>query len=91
MVDKRKAHLSNLIFSGQITKDFAIKELGKPIYPEQIFEQDLNFVLKKLGYTKEDFETYVNTPAVSHDKYEMSLSIFDEYPMLKPFKILFNK
>jgi len=91
MVDKRKAHLSNLIFSGQITKDFAIKELGKPIYPEQIFEQDLNFVLKKLGYTKEDFETYLNTPAVSHDKYEMSLSIFDEYPMLKPFKILFNK
>lgn len=91
MVDKRKAHLSNLIFSGQLTKDDALKELSQPIYPKAVFEHDLYFVIKKLGYTKEEFDIYLNTPAVPHSDYKMSLSIFDEYSILKPFKTLFNK
>jgi N-acetyl sugar amidotransferase len=90
-VDKRKAHLSNLIFSGQLTKVEALAELEQPIYPASIFEQDLQFVLKKLGYTEETFQNYLDTPAVAHQQYNMSLSLFDEFPVLKPFKILFNK
>ncbi len=90
-VDKRKAHLSNIIFSGQLTKVEALGELEQPIYPASIFEQDLQFVLKKLGYTEGTFQTYLETPAVAHQQYNMSLSLFDEYPVLKPFKILFNK
>ena len=90
-VDKRKAHLSNLIFSGQLTKVEALAELEQPIYPVSIFEQDLQFVLKKLGYTEETFQNYLEAPAVAHQQYNMSLSLFDEYPVLKPFKILFNK
>ena len=90
-VDKRKAHLSNLIFSGQLTKVEALAELEQPIYPASIFEQDLQFVLKKLGYTEETFQNYLDAPAVAHQQYNMSLSLFDEYPVLKPFKILFNK
>ena len=90
-VDKRKAHLSNLIFSGQLIKAEALAELEQPIYPASIFEQDLQFVLKKLGYTEETFQHYLDAPAVAHQQYNMSLSLFDEYPVLKPFKILFNK
>lgn len=90
-VDKRKAHLSNLIFSGQLTKSEALAELKQPIYPASIFEQDLQFVLKKLGYTEESFRKYIEEPAVPHSHYNLSISLFDEYPLLKPFKILFNK
>ena len=90
-VDKRKAHLSNLIFSGQISKEDALAELTQPIYPDSVFEHDLQFVLKKLGFTKEEFNAYLNAPAVPHSKYELSLSIFDEYPVLKPLKSLFKK
>ena len=90
-VDKRKAHLSNLIFSGQLTKVEALAELEQPIYPVSIFEQDLQFVLKKLGYTEGTFQTYLEKPAVAHQQYNMSLSLFDEYPVLKPFKIIFKK
>lgn len=90
-VDKRKAHLSNLIFSGQLTKVEALTELEQPIYPAAIFEQDLQFVLKKLGFTQEEFTAYLNAPAVPHANYELSLSIFDEYPVLKPFKLVFKK
>jgi len=90
-VDKRKAHLSNLIFSGQISKEEALAELQEPIYPATIFDQDLQFVLKKLGYTEQAFQDYLTSAAVPHAFYNMSLSIFDEYPVLKPFNFLFNK
>ena len=82
-VDKRKAHLSNLIFSGQITKEDALEELKQPIYPEQLFKVDYEFVLKKLGYTHEDFQDYINAPQVSHNHFDTSLSIFDEVKWLK--------
>ena len=90
-VDKRKAHLSNLIFSDQLTREEAIDELKQPIYPTAIFEQDLKFVLKKLGFTQEEFANYLNTPAVPHANFNLSLSLFDEYPTIKPFKVIFNK
>ena len=90
-VDKRKAHLSNLIFSEQISKEEALIELKQPIYPTSIFNQDLQFVLKKLGFSEKAFQNYLESPAVPHSFYNMSLSLFDEYPVLKPFQILFNK
>jgi N-acetyl sugar amidotransferase len=90
-VDKRKAHLSNLIFSGQLTKVVALAELEQPIYPASIFDQDLQYVLKKLGYSEEAFEDYLDSTAVPHSFYKMSISIFDEYKFLKPLKIFFNK
>ncbi|MBX7264421.1 MAG: N-acetyl sugar amidotransferase, partial [Chitinophagaceae bacterium] len=43
-VDKRKAHLSNLIFSEQITKEQALTELKQPIYPVELLETDYEFV-----------------------------------------------
>lgn len=90
-VDKRKAHLSNLIFSGQLNKEEALVELEQPIYPIAIFEQDLQFVLKKLGFTAQAFQSYLESAAIPHSSYNMSLSLFDEYPVLKPLKILFKK
>lgn len=90
-VDKRKAHFSNLIFSGQLTKEDAIIELQKPILPRHMFQQDLQFVLKKLGMSKSEFDIYLNSPAIPHSHYNLSLKFFDEYPKLRAFKFLFNK
>lgn len=90
-VDKRKAHLSNLIFSGQITREEALAELLQPIYPQELFETDYEFVLKKLGFTHEEFQAYLKEPAIPHSNYAMSISLFDEIPALKPFKKLFGK
>lgn len=90
-IDKRKAHLSNLIFSGQMTKAEALEELKKPIYPIELLETDYEFVIKKLGFTREAFEAYLNAPPVSHRNYALSISLFDEIPMLKPLKPLFNR
>lgn len=68
-VDKRRAHLSNLIFAGQLTKEEALQELERPIYPREIFETDRQFVLKKLGLSEAAFMEYVDSPPVDHATY----------------------
>ncbi|MBK9959757.1 MAG: hypothetical protein IPP11_14660 [Chitinophagaceae bacterium] len=40
-IDKRKAHLSDLIFSGQITKHEALAEMQQPIYNETQLKRGL--------------------------------------------------
>jgi N-acetyl sugar amidotransferase len=90
-VDKRKAHLSNLIFSGQITKAEALAELQLPIYPPHLLQEDFDFVIKKLGFTKLEFDNYINTPPVSHEEYSSDISIFHEIKWLRPLKTIFGK
>lgn len=65
-IDKRKAHLSNLIFSGQITKKQALEKLSKPIIPEQLEKQDFAFVLKKFGLSEEEFSKILAKPRAEH-------------------------
>ena len=86
-IDKRKAHLSTLIFDGKITKDFALNELKKPIYPSSdLLQQDYDFVIKKLGFTKEEFNEYLSAKPVAHDQYKFDKkNIWLNYPVLKPF------
>ncbi|HSZ86974.1 MAG TPA: N-acetyl sugar amidotransferase, partial [Puia sp.] len=68
-VDKRKAHLSNLIFSKQLSKEKALEELKKPIYQEELLRVDKPFVLKKLDFTEEEFTKYINDPSIEHSAY----------------------
>jgi N-acetyl sugar amidotransferase len=68
--DKRKAHLSNLICSGQITRDEAINEIQKNPYASELqLEEDKEFVLKKLGLTEEKFNELMKSPVKSHLEY----------------------
>jgi N-acetyl sugar amidotransferase len=68
-IDKRKAHLSNLILSGQMTREQALAELQQPTYDERLQEQDKSYVAKKLGFSGEEFEQVLKLPNVSHAKY----------------------
>ncbi len=86
-VDKRKAHLSNLIFSGQITKEEALKIMKQPIYEKAQYDVDYPFVLKKLGFTDEQFKAYIEAPRNEHTDYRYYKNNFwDRYPVLKPFR-----
>lgn len=54
--DKRKAHLSSMIMSNQISRDEALKELDKNPYPHQnLLLEDLEFFLKKFDFTEQEF------------------------------------
>lgn len=68
-VDKRRIHLSDLIMNGELTRDEALAELGKPLYDKSELEQDRDYVLKKLGFSKKEFQEYVTASPVSHYAY----------------------
>lgn len=76
-IDKRKAHLSNLICSGQMTREQGLKELAKPLYNPSELIQDYEFVCKKLDFKKEEMESYLNTPPRSHYDYRSDQPIYN--------------
>jgi len=61
-IDKRYGHLSDLIRSGQITRDEALIEIKNPAYPEELFTQDYHFVLKKFGLSDNEFQAFMQRP-----------------------------
>lgn len=85
-IDKRKAHLSNLIFSGQITKEEALNELQKPIYDPLQLKEDYQFVLKKLGFSESEFEKIMATPRKEHNQFKTEMTIYEKYPWAKGLK-----
>jgi len=62
--DKRKAHLSSLIVSGEITRSEALEEMRKPIYPPDQLDSDKKYVLEKLHISDEEFEQMLNSRQV---------------------------
>lgn len=90
-VDKRKAHLSTLICSGQITKEEALEELKRPIYNAHQLEDDKEFVLKKLGLSENQFKELMALSPQPHTKFKTeSNSYFEKYPILKPLKGIYS-
>lgn len=69
-IDKRQYHLSTLIQSRQITREEALIEINKPKYNEDLLKTDYDFVLKKFGLTREQFEKYMDAPIKKHTEYK---------------------
>jgi N-acetyl sugar amidotransferase len=69
-VDKRRAHLSDRIRNGELTRDQAMEELAQPLYPSQeALANERAFVLKKLGLSDAEFDEIMATPARGHDEF----------------------
>jgi N-acetyl sugar amidotransferase len=73
-VDKRKAHLSSLICSGQITREDALEELKiKPWETQQTLD-DKAYVIKKFDWNEKDFDAWMKEKPVSHFAYPSYLT-----------------
>jgi N-acetyl sugar amidotransferase len=68
-IDKRRAHLSTLIAAGQITREEALNKVKEPIMNAEILKQDLEYVPKKLGLSKAEFESIMKLPPRMHEDY----------------------
>jgi N-acetyl sugar amidotransferase len=60
--DKRKAHLSSLICSGEKTRAESLLELEQDSYPLDLQKSDREYVIKKLGITEADFDAIMSAP-----------------------------
>jgi N-acetyl sugar amidotransferase len=71
-IDKRYAHLSDLINAGQITRESALQELAGPPYPVELQQQDLAYVTKKLGLSAAQFDWIMRAERKSFRDYRNS-------------------
>jgi N-acetyl sugar amidotransferase len=60
--DKRKAQLSSLILSKQLSREEALEELRAPTYDTDDLKQDVQYVIKKLGISEEEFKQIMDLP-----------------------------
>lgn len=67
--DKRRAHLSSLIVSGQTTRDSALAEMEQEIYLNGTHIEDMEYVAKKLGITLAEFGKIFEMPNKSYKDY----------------------
>lgn len=68
-IDKRRAHLSNLIYSGQMTREQALQQIQKPPYTAEQLRADKQYVLARLGLSEGEFESLMGLPVRSHYEY----------------------
>jgi N-acetyl sugar amidotransferase len=75
--DKRRAHLSSLIISGQISRYDALKKMGEKLYSENEINYDLEYVAKKLGWSVTEFEEIINLPPNRHEDFATNEILFN--------------
>ena len=84
-VDKRKAHLSNLIMVKQITREEALNELSHEPYDLNKQREDLEYVAKKWDYSVDEFNKVMFEKSFPHSYYgeesqtKLSLTKFFKY------------
>ena len=88
-IDKRKAHLSNLILSGQMTKEQALEQLQEPLYGAHDLEDEKEYILKKFGFSVEEFDKIMQQPRRNHEEFDTDQRYWKIYFKLigwrKPF------
>lgn len=75
-IDKRRLHLSGLIWSGQETRDEALAELEQPPCSQETVRADKEFVCKKLGLSECEFDELIAQPPKYYFQYPNSEWLF---------------
>lgn len=85
-IDKRKITLSAQILSGEISREYAIQQIQQLPYNPDELKQVLNFILKKLDFTSEQFNSLFNAPNKSYHDYPSYSFLFGKFlRYTKPF------
>lgn len=88
-VDKRKAHHSTLINSGQMTREEALEDLKNEVYPIELQEEDFELVCKKLDFSHEELGNYIKRSQKYHLEYGSDEKVFQF--MRKVYKFMKKK
>jgi len=83
--DKRRAHFSTLICSGEMTRAQALEEMKNDPYPPGLLEEDMEFVLRKFALSREEFEEILSLPVRSYADYPS----YERNPLYKPARWLY--
>jgi N-acetyl sugar amidotransferase len=71
--DKRLAHVSSRILSGQISREAGLKELQSANYTQSMMKDDLELILRKLRMSLDEWQEIMTLPLHGHDEYPTSV------------------
>ena len=74
--NKKRAHLSSLIISGQITRYEALMLMNQSDYSEAEKNDDLEYVAKKLDWTLSEFREIIDHPPRDHSEFASDEFLF---------------
>ena len=75
--DKRKAHFSSLILTGQMTRSSALKRLSSSEMGEEFLQNEFEFVANKLDFSKDQFQRIFKSENKSVLDYKSKKNIID--------------
>jgi len=75
--DVRRAQLTSLILTEQMTRDQALEILQAPPLESSFIEQEIEFISTKLGITKSELDFYYKMEKRSYKDYKNQKFIFD--------------
>ncbi len=68
--EKRRAHFSSLIMTGQMTREEALKRISCPEMDEHFLQQEFEYVAHKLGFTIDELQQVFNSPKKTYRDYK---------------------
>jgi N-acetyl sugar amidotransferase len=75
--DKRRAHFSSLILSGQMTRDDALERISRVPYDPETIAEDFEYVATKLGISVEELEKLREGPRRSYREYKNYMPLIE--------------
>ena len=73
--EKRKAHFSSLILTGQMTREEALERVSKPELSEDFLMKEFEYVANKLDLTKEQLQEIFEGENKTYKNYNNKMSI----------------
>lgn len=68
--EKRRAHFSSLIMTGQMTRDQAMDRISRPEMDEHFLKQEFEYVAHKLGLTVAELQQLFDAPKKTYRDYK---------------------
>lgn len=75
--ERRKAHLSSLILTGQMTRAEALERIAKPEISDQEMRDDFEYIAKKLDLTKDQLQQLFHGKNKSYRDYKNKLFLIN--------------
>ena len=75
--DKRRAHFSSLILTGQMTRAEALDRVSRPAYDEETIAHDFEYVATKLDLSVSELEGLMNGPNKSYRDYRNNMTMIN--------------
>ena len=73
--DKRRAHFSSLILTGQMTREEALDKMSRPAYDASTITQDFEYVATKLDIGVAELQGYLNGPNRTYRDYKSAMPL----------------